>query len=298
VAGNFASEEIVLGIERKMGLDRPLHEQYLNYMKGLILHGDMGTSMQSFRPVLEDLKDFVPASVELALFSLLLSVPLGMTLGTLSATRAGGVVDASTRILAILGVSMPVFWIGLLMQLVFYGGLHWFPAGERLSIGLGRPQQITGLYLVDSLIGGNWKVFLDALSHIFLPGVTLALGNLAFLTRMTRASVLDVLSQEYVRTARAKGLRERTILTRHVLKNAFIPIITIIGLQMAALIGWVFIVETVFSWPGVGRYAVRAISNFDFQPIMGFTLFMSLVYVLINLIVDLIYPLVDPRIGY
>ncbi len=161
-----------------------------------------------------------------------------------------------------------------------------------------RPDNITGLYLVDSLLTGNWAAFRDSLHHIFLPALTLALANLAVLTRMTRASVLEELFKDYVRTARVKGLTEHTVLIRHVLKNAFIPILTVIGLQLAALIGWVFMVEVVFSWPGIGRYAVKAIMNFDFEPIMGFAIFLSFTYALINLLVDLLYPLFDPRIKY
>ncbi|MBM3133744.1 MAG: ABC transporter permease [Chloroflexi bacterium] len=298
VAGNYASAEVVESIRERMGLHLPLPAQYLLYMKRLVLEGDLGTSMYSFRPVGEDLKERIPASLELAVFSLLLAVPLGLTLGIISATRAGGVADSGTRFFAIIGVSMPVFWSALLLQLIFYGVLEWFPSGGRLSVGLPRPLNITGLYLLDSILTGNWAVFFDSLHHIFLPALTLALGNLAVLTRMTRASVLEVLFQDYVRTARSKGLTERAVLTRHVLKNAFIPVLTVIGLQMGALIGWVFIVEVVFSWPGIGSYAVRAIMNFDFDPIMGFVIFMSFVYVLINLAVDLTYPILDPRIRY
>jgi peptide/nickel transport system permease protein len=225
-------------------------------------------------------------------------VPVGLLLGGISARRAGGVADSITRFFAIIGISMPVFWTGLLLQLIFYSGVGWFPSGGRMSVGLVRPEKITGLYLLDSLFAGQWDSFLDALRHLFLPALALASGNLAVISRMTRASMLEELSQDYVRTARSKGLSERAVLTRHVLRNAFIPVLTVIGLQMAALIGWVFIVEVIFSWPGVGSYAVRAIMNFDFQPIMGFTMFMALVYVLINLAVDLLYPFLDPRIRY
>lgn len=298
VAGNFASTELVEGIRERMGLNRPLHEQYFVYMKRLVLEGDLGVSMHNFRPVAQDLKERIPASLELALFSLLLAVPIGVMLGVISSRRAGGVVDSATRFVAIIGVAVPVFWAGLLLQLLFYGALDWFPAGGRLSVGTPRPQQITGMYLVDSVLTLNWTAFRDSLHHIFLPALTLALSSLAVITRMTRASVMEELSQDYVRTARSKGLRERVVLGRHVLKKAFIPILTVIGLQMAALIGWVFIAEIIFSWPGVGSYAVRAIMNFDFEPIMGFVLFMSLIYVAINLLVDLLYPVLDPRIRY
>jgi peptide/nickel transport system permease protein len=298
VAGNYASAEIVEGIEERMGLHLPLPEQYFLYMKALVVDRDLGTSMRTFRPVMADLTERIPASLELALFSLVLAVPLGLALGILSATRAGGVVDSGTRFFAIIGVSMPVFWSALLLQLIFYHVLKWFPVEGRLSVGVPRPDDITGLYLVDSLLTGNWAAFRDSLHHIFLPALTLAAANLAVLTRMTRASVLEELFQDYVRTARAKGLTEFAVLSRHVLKNAFIPILTVIGLQFAALIGWVFMAEVVFSWPGIGRYAVQAIMDFDFEPIMGFCIFLSFTYALINLVVDLLYLVVDPRIRY
>ena len=284
VAGNYASAKIVEGIRERMGLNLPLHEQYFLYMKRLVLEGDLGISMHNFRPVSEDLKERIPASLELASFSLMMAVPVGIMLGILSATRAGGLIDSLARLFAILGVSMPVFWVGLLLQLIFYGSLDWLPSGGRMSVGIMRPENLTGMYVIDSLLTFNWEALVDALKHLLLPALTLALGNIAFLTRITRATVLEELFQDYVRTARSKGLKERQVLGKHVLKNSFIPILTVIGLQMGALIGWVFIVEVIFSWPGIGRYAVRAIMNFDFDPIMGFARFAAFVYVIINLI--------------
>jgi peptide/nickel transport system permease protein len=298
VAGDQATDEQVRQIRARLGLDRPLLEQYFRYMTKLLTKGDLGISMLGRRPVVEALKDYLPASLELALFTLLFAVPLGVALGIISATRAGGVVDFITRLLAIAGVCVPVFFSGLLLQLLFYGILDWFPPGGRISLGMSPPVHITGLYLIDSMLTGNWVTLVDCLRHIFLPALTLILGNLGLITRMTRASILEILLQDYVRTARAKGLTERAVLTRHVLKNAFNPVLTVIGLQLAALIGWMFIVEIVFSWPGIGTYAVKAVMSFDFEPIMGFVLFMCVTYVVVNLIVDLLYPVFDPRIRY
>jgi peptide/nickel transport system permease protein len=298
VAGDQATDEQVGQIRARLGLDRPLPEQYFRYMTKLLTRGDLGVSMLGRRPVAEALKDYLPASLELALFTLLFAVPLGVALGIISATRAGGVVDFITRLVAIAGVCVPVFFSGLLLQLLFYGILDWFPPGGRISLTMSPPAHITGLYLVDSILTGNSAAFVDSLRHIFLPALTLTLGNLGLITRMTRASILEILLQDYVRTARAKGLAERVVLTRHVLKNAFNPVLTVIGLQLASLIGWMFIVEIVFSWPGIGTYAVRAVMSFDFEPIMGFVLFMCVIYVVVNLVVDLLYPVFDPRIRY
>jgi peptide/nickel transport system permease protein len=297
-AGMESSPQVIEQIRQEMGLDKPLHVQYLNYIGGIILRGDFGYSILNRRPVLDDILHFVPASLELALFSLLLCVPTGIILGAITATRAGGKTDASVRVFAILGVSMPIFWLALLMQLVFYRILGWFPDGCRLGVEYLSPPQVTGLFLIDSLLAGQWDVFLDALKHLILPGVTLALANIAIITRMTRSSLLEVMHQDYIRTARAKGLSSLTVMARHSMKNAFVPVVTIIGLQLGYLIAWVFLVEAIFSWPGIGSYALRSIVNLDFPAVQGVTLFTSFMYVFINLGVDLIYPLLDPRISY
>ncbi len=297
-AGEGASIEAIEKIRHEMGLDLPLHEQYVRYVAGVVLHGDLGVSIVNRQPVLEDILTYVPASLELAVVSLLICVPIGIVLGVISAARAGGISDAATRAFAIVGVSMPVFWLGLLLQLVFYRLLRWFPPGGRLGSEVDVPATVTGLLLVDSLIGGDLEAFASALRHIALPAVTLAVANLAVITRMTRSSLLEVLHQDYIRTAHAKGLGYWGVLFRHALKPAAIPVVTVIGLQLAGLIAWVFLVETIFSWPGIGSYAVRAILSLDFNAIMGVTLFTSFVYVVINLLVDVIYVVLDPRIRF
>lgn len=297
-AGEGASIEAVENIRHQMGLDLPLPQQYVRYVGGILLRGDFGNSILNRRPVLEDILTYLPASVELALVSILLCVPLGIVLGIISATRAGGFGDAGTRAFAILGVSVPVFWLGLLLQLLFYRTLRWLPPGGRLDTEVVAPTAITNLYLVDSLLTGNLEAFFSALRHILLPAITLAVANLAVIARMTRSALLEVLHQDYVRTARAKGLAYWQVLFRHALKPAAIPVVTVVGLQLANLIAWVFLVETIFSWPGIGSYAVRAILSVDFSAIMGVTLFTSAIYVIINLAVDMVYVVLDPRIRF
>jgi peptide/nickel transport system permease protein len=297
-AGQGASIEAVQNIRHQMGLDLPLHEQYIKYIGDIVLHGDFGYSILNRRPVLDDILTFVPASLELALVSLLLCVPLGILLGVISASRAGSLGDAASRAFAILGVSIPVFWLGLLLQLLFYRTLRWLPPGGRIGTEVAAPFGITNLYLVDSLLSGNLDAFVSSLLHILLPAITLAMANLAVIARMTRSSLLEVLHQDYVRTARSKGLSHWQVLFRHALRPAAIPVVTVVGLQLANLIAWVFLVETIFSWPGIGSYGVRAILSLDFSAIMGVTLFTSFVYVLINLVVDIAYVALDPRIRY
>lgn len=297
-AGWDASEEVVERYRQMMGLDRPLYEQYLRYIGGIILRGDFGFSILNHRPVLKDILLYLPASLELALVSMIIALPLGILLGTLTATRAGGFSDALTRVFVIFGVSMPVFWLGLLMQLFFYRSLGWFPYGGRIGTEVTPPQAITRLYLVDSLVTGNWAAFHSSLHHITLPAVTLAISSLAVITRMTRAALMEILQQDYITTARSKGLTNWQVLRRHAWKNALVPVVTVTGLQLASLITWAVLLEIIFNWPGIGSYAVRAIMGLDFSAIMGVTLFTSFLYVTINLLVDMTYPSLDPRIRF
>jgi peptide/nickel transport system permease protein len=297
-AGIEGSPEVVERIRKEMGLDRPLYEQYLRYMGNIVLKGDLGYSILNKRPVLRDIFTFLPASIELAIFSLVICTFLGIMLGIFTATRAGGFTDALVRIFAVGGVAMPVFWLALLMQLVFYGILGWLPDGERLGWQFEAPPAVTHLFLIDSLLAGQGSVFLDALKHLILPGFTLALANIAIIMRMTRSSLLEVLHQDYIKAARARGLSHLRVLIRHAMKNALIPVVTIIGLQLGYLIAWVFLVEIIFSWPGIGSYMVRSIINLDFPAVMGCTIFTSVIFVVINLCVDIVYVILDPRITY
>ena len=297
-AGLNASALEINTIRQRMGLDRPLYEQYALYMEGLILRGDLGRSIASNVPVQEDLVRYLPASLELALSAIVLYLPAGLLLGVLSARAAGGAVDAATRGFAIVGLSVPVFWLGLIAQLVFYGLLGWLPATGRISSTFGPPQPVTGFFTIDALLAGNAAAFADAVRHLILPAVVLALGNLTVITRMTRSSVLEVLSQDFVRTARAKGLHERTVVTRHVLRNAMLPVVTVVAIQIGALIAWQFLVETIFSWPGIGSWAVNSITTLDFNAVMAVTLFGSVLYVTLNFAADISYLVFDPRIRY
>jgi peptide/nickel transport system permease protein len=229
---------------------------------------------------------------------MLTALIIGIPLGVRSASKRGRFTDHAFRVFAILGVSMPIFWLGLVNQLIFYGKLEVLPIDGRLDTFLIAPDRVTGLYLVDSLIAGDLEVFWDALKHLILPGVTMAFGILAVVTRMTRTSMLECLNQDYIRTARAKGLRNFRVTYIHALKNAAPPILTVIGLQTGFLLAGDFLAETIFNWPGIGRYGVTAITNMDFPAIMGVTLLISLIYVLVNLFVDIFYTVFDARIRY
>jgi ABC-type dipeptide/oligopeptide/nickel transport system permease component len=296
-AGMDADQVTLEAVRQELGLDRPLPEQYFRYATG-VLRGDLGNSSMNRQPVMKDIKQFLPASFELAVVSIFMCVPLGVVLGIVTALKAGGVTDAVTRIFAVFGVSMPVFWLALLFQLIFYRDLHWFPAAGRIGPLFSPPPAATGFYLIDTLLVRDLEAFKSALQHIILPAFTLAVANIAVITRMTRSSLMEVLSQDYVRTARAKGLAEWVVVSVHALKNAMVPVVTIIGLQLGTLIAWVFLVETIFSWPGIGSYTVRAIMDSDFNAVMGVTLITSFIYVMINLAVDISYVILDPRIKY
>jgi peptide/nickel transport system permease protein len=297
IAGVDSTPETLQAIRQELGLDRPLPEQYIRYMTAL-LHGDLGISSMNRQPVMKDIQDFLPASIELALVSFVLCVPIGILLGVITALTAGSITDAATRIFAVFGVSVPVFWLALLFQLIFYRELHWFPAAGRLDPLFSAPPPVTHFYLIDTLLAQNLDAFVSAIRHIILPALTLAVANIAVITRMTRSSLMEVLGQDYVRTARAKGLAEWRVLWGHALKNAFVPVVTIIGLQLGGLIAWVVLVETIFSWPGIGSYIVRAIMDSDFNAVMGSTMILSFMYVAINLVVDISYVVLDPRIKY
>jgi peptide/nickel transport system permease protein len=294
-AGPQAREEQVESVRKEYGLDKPLAQQYLIYMKNL-LKGDLGKSLQSRRPVVEDLRDYFPATLELTLIASIIAIIGGILLGMVSALKQNQFLDHFSRIFSLTGISMPVFWLGLLLVLLFYRDLSWLPFGGRLDASLTPPTHITGLYLLDSVLTGNWETFWSALAYLVLPSISLSLGSLGVIARMTRASLLEVIPQDYVRTARAKGLQEKAIIYGHVLRNALFPIITISGLQIGSLLSGAFLVEVIFSWPGLGTYAMKAILFLDYNGIIGVTLLIGLVYMLTNLLVDILYFVVDPRV--
>jgi peptide/nickel transport system permease protein len=295
-AGLDATAEQIDRAKHDLGLDRPLPEQYLIYLANLA-RGDLGTSIVTKRPVGDDLRDYFPATLELTLWTVAAIILLGVPLGVVSATRRGGLVDLATRLLATLWVAIPVFWFGLLLQLLFYLRLGWLPVGGRLDQGIDLPR-ITGLLTVDAVLRGDGAALASALRHLILPVLALALTRLAIVARMTRGSMLEVLGADYVRTARAKGLHERAVVYRHALKSAALPVLTTLGTQVGFLLGGAILVEAIFEWPGMGRYAVSSITGVDFPAIMGVTLLTSALFVTVNLLVDLAYVAVDPRISY
>jgi peptide/nickel transport system permease protein len=292
--GGDATPEMIAHARARLGLDRPLWVQYALYMRNAAM-GDFGRSLVNRKPVLDDLRTFWPASAELALAAITISGVIGIPLGVLSAVRAGRWLDRLITPGSVFLGSMPIFWLGLMAVLVFYRVLDLLPAGGRLTVGLTPPSAVTGLLLIDALLAGNLVAFLDALRHLILPACILSLISLAMITRVTRAAMLDILHEDYLRTARAKGLSETRIVLKHALRNASVPIVTVVGIQLGQLIGGVVVTETIFSWPGLGLYAVTAVENQDYPAIMAFTLLTTVVYVVINLVVDLLYPLLNPQ---
>jgi len=297
IAGHNATEHTLELVRHQYGLDKPLVTQYLDYLNG-ILHGDLGMSTYSRRSVVTDLAAYLPATVELVLVAIVSAVTIGVPLGVVSAIRKGGVIDHFSRIFAIAGSSLPLFWLGLLLQLVFGGTLKILPLTGRLSPSVAPPPKTTGMYTIDSLLAGQLGTFVNALEHIVLPAAVLAFASLSLIVRVTRSSMLEVLSQDYIRTARTKGLSRRRVIVRHALRNALIAPVTLLGLQLGYLLSGVFLVEVVFSWPGIGFYSVHAVQGSDYVAIMGVTLVVALIYSTINLLTDIAYLAMDPRISY
>jgi peptide/nickel transport system permease protein len=290
-----ANPEIVAAFRHQWGLDRPLYEQYGIYLWHLA-HGDFGTSISTRQPVGLDLRQRLPATIELAFAAMAISVAIGIPLGILSAVRRERATDQLTRVGSLVGVSVPIFWLGLVAIFVFYNRLGWAPAPGRLSATIQRPPFVTGFVVLDALLAGRTDAALDALRHLVLPAVVLSSYSVSVITRMTRGSMLEILGEDYVRTARAKGLHERAVVLRHAARNSLIPVVTIIGLSFGGLLSGAVITETVFSWPGLGLYAFSSATSLDFPAIMGVGVVVATVYLLVNLIVDVAYALLDPRI--
>ncbi|MFS2158515.1 ABC transporter permease [Pseudomonas sp. Pseusp122] len=296
IAGDRASDAIVANIRHNLGLDLPLYQQYGRYMLDL-LHGDLGTSIRTSRPVLEDLRAFFPATLELALTALLLSILIGVPLGVLSAVYQNRAIDQFARTLAVTGISTPTFWLGLGLIVLFYGHLNWLPGSGRIDEGMDAPNRITGFYLIDSLLAGNREQFVSSLQHLILPAVTLAFVNLGVVARQIRSAMLDQLGEDYIRTARAYGLSRWAVILRHALPNALIPSVTVLGLILGDLLYGAVLTEAVFAWPGMGAYVIKSVQSLDFPAVMGFAIVVSFIYVLLNMLIDLLYRLIDPRIG-
>ena len=299
-AGPRSRQDQVEAVRAQLGLDQPIYIQFANYVSS-IARGDLGQSFKSKRPIVDDLVRFLPATLELAIAASLLAVLVGIPIGVLSAARSGSFFDQASRILSIAGVSIPTFWLALLLQLLFFGTLQWLPLGGRLdrTIALTTPiDTITGLHLIDAALTRNWLAWRDAFMHLILPVAVLATYPVGLTVRMTRAAMADVLNDPYIEAARAAGLNERTILFRLALKNAIIPTLTILGLTFAFSITGAFLVEIVFSWPGIGKYVTDAIINVDFPVVIGVTLVVTVIYIVVNLIIDLVQVFLDPRIRF
>jgi peptide/nickel transport system permease protein len=287
--------EIVAAYNAHYGLDKPLPVQYLIYLRNLF-HGDLGESQLTHQPVLSDLKTAVPATMELAIGAIFLSVIFGVSFGVIGAIRRGKATDQSLRVVSLIGISVPTFWLALVAFYVFSYKLDIAPGSGRLSPDLDPPPHVTGLYTVDSLLAGQWHTYLDACAHLLLPTLVLTAYTVGLLTRFTRTAVLEVLDQDYVRAARAKGLPSRTVLFRYVLRGAMVPILTVTGLAFGSLLSGTVLVESVYSWPGLGSYAYQAASHLDLPGVMGVGLVVGITYLVINFVVDLCYGLIDPRV--
>lgn len=296
-AGRLATPQQLEEVRERLGLDRPLPVQYAMYM-GRLARGDLGTSLTSKQAVAEELRLFFPATLELLLATMAIAVGVGIPLGVLAATRRGKWTDHAFLGFSYFGVGMPVFFTALLLQIVFAGWLRVLPIAGRLGLETVPPPVFTGMYTVDAMLAGQWTTLLDALRHLVLPALALAIAGVSEVGRITRRSMLQALDEEYVRTARAKGFPERTVWLRHALPNALLPTTTVIGLQVAFLLGGTVLIENVFSWGGLGTYAWTGIFRLDIPVIMGVTLIATTVYLFVNLGVDLVYARLDPRIRY
>ena len=276
-------------------MDKPPHEQYLTYL-GNLLQGDMGTSIKTRKPVAEDIGRRLPATIELATLGILYGTALGVGLGLISAIWKDSLADYIARVIALIGVSFPVFLLALIGLTLFYAKLRIFAGPGRLDFIMRPPATVTGMFTIDALIAGDWKTFNNALSHLILPALTLALYISGIISRITRSSLLEVLNQDYMRTARAKGMRERYVIGFHGMRNSLIPVVTVIGLSYGNLLVGSILIESIFAYPGIGRYMFRASTSQDFPAIMGVSLLIAFIYVGVNFVVDVLYFFLDPRI--
>jgi peptide/nickel transport system permease protein len=296
ILGQHATPETTARLREALNLDKPLWEQYVLYM-GDLLHGDLGRSLVNNRPVLNDFIVRFPATVELTLVALLFAVGLGIPLGRIAGRHPQGWTDGTVTVISLLGISIPIFVLGLTLQYFMGVRLGLLPVSSRLDPRIGI-DAVTHFMLIDTILAGKWDAFVDALRHLVLPAIALGSIPLAIITRITRASVLDVANEDYVRTARAKGLTERRVDARHVMRNAWLPVTTVIGLQVGGLLAGAVITETIFAWNGVGRWVVQAISNRDYLVIQSSILIFAFIFLIVNLAVDIGYAFLNPRIRY
>jgi len=296
LAGEHATEEILQEIREKWGLDKPLIVQYFIWLNSA-LKGDFGRSVRTGDSVLKEIFYRFPNTFELSLFAMIIATVVGVFAGVISAVRRKSFWDYLTMTMALFGVSMPVFWLGIMLMLIFGIWLHILPISGRMDVYI-SVNRITNFLLIDSLITGNLEAFFNILKHLVLPGIALATIPMAFIARITRSSMLDVMSKDYVRTAKAKGLSEKSVILRHAFRNALIPIVTSVGTQFALLLAGAILTETVFAWPGLGRYIVGAVSARDYPVVQGSIIFVAFLVAIVNLFVDILYAYIDPRIRY
>ncbi len=284
-------------IRKQLGLDRPLYIQYFDYLRR-IFTGDMGASLFTGRPVAEDIAHRLPATIELTVASMAVAIVVGVLLGVVSATRRDRPADIASRLTAAVLYNTPIFWFGIIMQLIFAVGLGWFDVGGRLDARLPLPPTITGLYTVDSLLAGQFVTFLDALKHLVLPATTLGLVLSGFFARMVRANMLQSLQADYVEAAKARGVHRRDVFYHHALKNAMVPVATTMGLTFAILFSGAILTETVFSWPGIGLYVANAVESRDYPALQGAVVYYALIMVFVSVVIDILAAWLDPRIRY
>lgn len=296
VLGEHATVEAKTAWRDSQGLNDPIVVQYVDFIKGAFT-GDFGESYYTKTSVWNEIMTRFPATVELAVFAIIVASILGILIGIITAVKKNTIVDSVGMVVSLLGVSIPIFWLGILFIIFFSKVLGWLPTGGLVDPML-RPEAITGFSLLDSLMSGNFAAFKNIMWHMILPGCTLAYYTLAIISRMTRSSMLDTLSQDYIRTARAKGISEGKVIRKHALRNALMPIVTVIGLQFGSLLGGAVLTESVFSWPGIGNYIVQCITKSDFPVIQAAVLLIAVIFVFMNLLVDIIYSFLDPRIKY
>jgi peptide/nickel transport system permease protein len=296
IAGEHASTQTIKALQEKYGLDKPLTTQYWIWFKQ-VLRGDLGRSIVSNQHVMREILDRFPNTVELTFVSMCIAILVGSIAGIISASKQYSILDYTTMGVALFGVSMPVFWLGIMLMMIFGVYLRWLPLGGRIDTLISF-QRISGLYLLDSILTWNWRAFVSSIRYLILPSVALATIPMATIARVTRSSMLEVLRQDYIRTERAKGLSERLVIYKHAARNAMLPVITVIGLNFGLLLAGAILTETIFSWPGIGRYVVKAVQMRDYPAVQGCVLFFAFMFVVVNLITDLLYAYIDPRITY
>jgi len=292
--GERASEQAIQDLRQQLGLDQPLYIQYGMFLSRLV-RGDLGRALRTNEKITVEIAERFPATIELSLMAMLFAVTLGMLAGIISATRQYSLFDYASMILSLVGVSMPIFWLGLVLMIIFSVNLGWLPLSGRMSYNI-QLQSVTHFYLLDSVLAGDWKALRDVLWHLVLPAFTLSTIPMAIIARITRSSMLEVLRQDYIRTARAKGLSRFAVHYQHALKNALIPVITVIGLQFGILLGGAILTETIFAWQGIGLWLLNAVYARDFNAVQGGTMLVATTFVSINMIVDVLYAWVNPRI--